>query len=157
MSRYVKPVQRGMGKQYGGGIGETQEWLKRVASYIPAEVTAFYAAGVGAATVENDAPSRIKGEAVVFLVALIFAGFPLWREGGNDPPRYRRIQIGIATLSFLAWAYALNSGLVAEFHLYHMVYALSALFAVSCLAGLYKPKMPAPGPTPPAPPPAAAS
>jgi hypothetical protein len=148
MSRYVKPLVLGIGKQQEGGNGEFQQYLERVASYIPAEVTALYAAAVGAAAAEANPSWRIGLEIFVFVAAFIFAGFPLYGKGKDDPARYRRIQIGIAMGAFVVWAYALNIGIVFEFHLYHMAIALVALFAVSAIAGRYQPKKSAPPPAP---------
>jgi len=132
-----------------GGNGELKEYFDRVLSYIPAEVTALYAAGVGAAAAEDDASWRIGLEIVVLVVAFLFAGFPLYGKGGDEQRKYRRIQIMIAMGAFLAWAYALNTGIVAEWHLYHTAIALVVLFAVSAIAGRYKPKIPAPPPAAP--------
>jgi cation transport ATPase len=109
----------------------------------------LYAAGVGAAAAETQGSWRIGLEAFVFVAAFLFAGFPLFGKGAPEDKKYRRIQIAIAMVAFLAWAYALNTGIVAEFHLYHTTIALVVLFVVTTVAGRYEPRKPANGVEPP--------
>jgi hypothetical protein len=127
-----------------GGDGDYKKAFDRVASYFPAEITALYAAGIGFAASESNPSWRVGMEIFIFVVAIVFAGFPLWGEGKDDPPKYRRIQIAIATVAFAAWAYALNTGIVAELHIYHAALAFGILFIVNAVASRYQPMKPAP-------------
>jgi hypothetical protein len=88
-------------------------YLERVAKYIPGEVVAAFNACFAIIRVQDDAnPAKLVMGWVVF--ALLFAGTPVYlyvmNQQAKDPLRGRplAIQLSIATLSFVAWSYALG-------------------------------------------------
>lgn len=131
----------------GGGGKPLEDYLERVAKYVPVEIIAAYMAIRGFLPAHG-ADGAIPAWAEIAIYAALIGLTPLYllRIAGDVPDRGR--QIGIATVSFVVWSYAIGgpffwkavSSLAGDAEIVHMGLAGALLVIWSLAAGLVRPR-----------------
>jgi hypothetical protein len=93
--------------------GTDTSWLERTAKYIPGEVIAAYKAAFALLTLVPDTePAKVGVGWIVFVFCLVFTPIYLYQmnKRASTPVTGKPlwIQLLIATVSFVVWAYALG-------------------------------------------------
>jgi hypothetical protein len=91
------------------GVAQTGEnYVERVAKYIPGEIIAGYVALSGLiSAVPPEDERRITAAWVLFIVGLLVTPIYLY-TAGKPANRRETLQIAIPTIAFVLWAYALG-------------------------------------------------
>ncbi len=132
MSRLVTPRPAGpTTAQSGGG----DDYLSRVAKYVPSEIVVAYLTAQGLIVASAPADPR-PYYAAVALVLLVVTPLYLRRLAQPGQPVVR--QMVISTLALPFWAYALAE-LPEAFGVYNALAASLALIAFSLVVGLVQP------------------
>jgi len=129
------------------GVGDSgNDYIERVAKYIPGEVVAGYLAIMGmieAADKENAA--RVGLAWGIFVIGVIVT--PVYLTMVGKPTGPQKITVWISTFAFVVWAYALGGPFkMSEIH--NGLLGSVAVGVVTWLSGLFVPQLSQP-PTPP--------
>lgn len=140
MGRLIDPIPRGARLFSGGDKGEkTQEYLERVAKYVPAEVIAAYLAllPVVLSATDPDTTRRTIWLAVIFGLGVVFTPLYLWRFPGASSVKW--FHFVVSTTAFVIWVYSIRGGLFDDVGGYDTVGAAVSLAAFTLLSGLLAP------------------
>ena len=151
MGRLVVP--RSVDGQLFSGAAAADDYPARVAKYIPAEFVAAYLAADKIIKPDGDwskiaAPEQnatLALGAFAFVVLLILNGLYLWWRGKRERTPYKS-QLGISSVAFLLWAFALPGTLFLP--VYSPKWSAVLLIIFSAAAGAFEPspgKAPADG------------
>jgi hypothetical protein len=134
MGRLVRPVSR---VQMTGGQPEGDNYLARVAKYIPGEIVATYLSLIGfMENVDHTDEAKLPTLWVMFIVCLILTPVYFWKMTEKGQPKLRHIVV--SSLAFLVWAYALGG--VFESLGWHKPWLGSVILALyTLIAGLVPP------------------
>ncbi|NVB78186.1 MAG: hypothetical protein HOV81_07320 [Kofleriaceae bacterium] len=97
----------GLTKEVGPGNEQLQDYLERVAKYVPVELIALYMfvrSIVPAQGTNGALPAGL--ELAIFGVLLVMNAVYMWRLGKGAPKR--GLQVAISCISFVVWAYAIG-------------------------------------------------
>lgn len=97
----------GLTKEVSPGNERLQDYLERVAKYVPVEMTAVYMfvrSLVPAQSADGALPPVV--ELAIFGVLLVLNALYMWRLGKGVPRR--GLQVAISCISFVVWAYAIG-------------------------------------------------
>ncbi|MBU4603531.1 MAG: hypothetical protein KKH66_01380, partial [Proteobacteria bacterium] len=112
-------------------------YLSRVAKYIPAEILAAYITALGLIKTSDEPNLRWWLYLVFFVLCLVMTPvyFNLLAEKGEP----KKLQMVISSVAFLVWAYSLG-GFFDEIKLYHSLVASLILIAFTLISGAFFPR-----------------
>jgi len=114
-------------------------YFDRVIKYIPADVVAAWTAATGLiASSGNAAQNTLLW--ISFIVGLVFTAGWTYRQTAVPKMKTATTQIGIATVAFAVWVFALGGGPFASLSWYDPVYGSLLLIAYTLLIALIVPK-----------------
>jgi hypothetical protein len=140
MPRLVDAKPAGANAFSGGADGQNpaQDYLERVAKYVPAEVIAAYLAVVPIITATTDGGTlRTTLHAIIFAACLILT--PLYLSFMAQAGQPKRIHMLIGATAFLVWGYSITGGFFADVHWYQAGIAVVVLIIFSLASGLIAP------------------
>lgn len=134
--------------QKGAALGALQQaqvpvkqkgdnYLSRVAKYIPAEILAAYITALGLIKT-SDEPGLRWWLYLAFLV-LCFVMTPVYFNLLAEKGEPKTMQMVISSVAFLVWAYSLG-GFFDEIKLYHSLVASLILIAFTLISGAFFPR-----------------
>jgi hypothetical protein len=129
------------------GVGDSgNDYIERVAKYIPGEVVAGYLAIMGMIEAADEKNAARLGLAwAVFVIGVIVT--PIYLTMVGKPIGQQKITIWISTFAFVVWAYALGGPFkLSEIH--NGLLGSVAVGVVTWLSGLFVPQLSQPS-TPP--------
>jgi hypothetical protein len=132
MSRIVeeKVVTRGAGKLRSGQAWTPKEVAERIAKYVPAEILAGYVTATG--VVENVKNGKLALLIILFVVCAVCTPIYIVKLART---RQEKVKNGIvATLAFLAWAYAYG-GLFKELGWHDPAIGAFVMIVVTIISG----------------------
>lgn len=134
MGRLVQAVPQ---VQPAGSEVKGDDYLSRVAKYIPGEIVATYLSLIGIMkTVDPHDEAKIPALWVIFIVCFLLTPAYFWKMTEQGHPKLRHILISSG--AFLVWAYALGG--VFESMGWHKPWLASVILALyTLLAGLVPP------------------
>jgi hypothetical protein len=134
MGRLVRPVPR---VQMTGGPPEGDNYLSRVAKYVPGEIVATYLSLIGfMKNVDPKDDAKLPTLWVMLVVCFLLAPVYFWKMTEKGQPKLRHILVSSG--AFLVWAYALGG--VFESMEWHKPWLASVVLALyTLLAGLVPP------------------
>jgi hypothetical protein len=137
MSRRIQTG--GTARDASGGAAPTQDdYLGRLAKYIPAEIVALYAAMVAAAPPTDPHYATILW--IIFALNAVLVPIYMWIVTSRDPGKDALwTQVILATLAFPVWAFALG-GPFKQLSWYEGWMASMLLMFVTVVFGLAQPK-----------------
>jgi hypothetical protein len=113
------------------------DYLGRLAKYIPAEVVGLYVAMVAAAPTTNPHYSTILW--VIFFLNAVLVPIYMWIVTSREGKKPLMLQIVLASLAFPVWAFAMG-GPFTQFSWYQGWMASMLLMFVTVVFGLAEPK-----------------
>lgn len=113
------------------------DYLGRLAKYIPAEIVGLYVAMVAATPTTNPNHSTVLW--VIFFLNAALVPIYMWIVTSREGKRPLRLQIVLASLAFPVWAFAMG-GPFTQFSWYQGWMASILLMFVTVLFGLAEPK-----------------
>lgn len=131
-------LTRALPGERAGTAPEQDDYLERVARFIPSEVLAVYVPVVAILDLQGDA-----GRWAIFGFALALIPLILWLRSGADQPLGRERALAIwlmATIAFVAWAAAIPSGPFQTFTEDATRFGGAAVIVVSVLLPLFAAK-----------------
>lgn len=162
MSRLVQPVSRDRLTRYESKAGgaSRDEYLARVAKYVPSEAVGVYASLDGVLNFQPNRDYIPPGlltpwyPAIVFGIGLVLAFIWVWVAGKKSGNPTWRIQAIIAIVAFTIWAYATRGSffvsnpnldtfaqlVLGQPQFYNANGAMVALILFSSLIAFYEPK-----------------
>lgn len=134
MGRLVKAVPR---VQMTGGQADGDNYLARVAKYIPGEIVATYLSLMGfMKNVDPADEAKLPALWVILILCFVLTPVYFWKFTERDQPKLRHLVV--SSLAFLAWAYALGG--VFESMGWYKPWLGSVILALyTLLAGLVPP------------------
>jgi hypothetical protein len=105
MSRLVEPAPAATVAQGGGG---GDDYLTRVAKYVPAEVVAAYLAGQSILA-ETALQPDVKKLVYVAFFGVLFICTPIYLSKKAQAGQPKRKHVVVGTVAFVFWVYALGS------------------------------------------------
>jgi hypothetical protein len=137
MGRFVEPIPKG-GAQYHAARGAGENYLTRVAKYVPTEVIAAYIFinGLLLSDAARALPNMFWWHFVVFTLCWILTPIYLYRQAAKNAPKL--LQLLISTLAFPAWAYAVKGGVFAG--AYNSIAASVIVAMFSLISGAFQPR-----------------
>ena len=121
------------------------DYLERVAKYVPVEIIAAFLAIRGFAGSPGTMPPGL--EIALFAALVVMTPLYLLKLGGDVPQK--GLQVGIATVSFVIWAYAIGGsffwGAIVQFdplpdQIVYSGFAGALVVIWSLVAGLVRPR-----------------
>ena len=104
MGRLVRPVPR---VQMTGGQAQGDNYLSRVAKYIPGEIVATYLSLIGfMKNVDPNDEAKLPTLWVMLAVCFFLTPIYFWKLTAKGQPKLRHILVSSG--AFLVWAYALG-------------------------------------------------
>ncbi len=138
MPRLVIPpspaVERGKDTTDGG-----DEYLTRVAKYVPAEIVGAYLAGQGVIIASSSSGAGTRSRAFLILAAVLLVCTPLYLRAMAKPGQPWRKHAVVGSLAFAVWVYALAE-LPRVFDIYSPLAASLALILFTVVSGLVQPR-----------------
>jgi hypothetical protein len=136
MGRLVEP-QEAEGRTRSVGTSGN-DYVERVAKYIPAEVVAGYLAIMGMIEAADEKNSARLGLAWgLFVIAVIVT--PVYLTMVGKPRGPQKITVWISTFAFVVWAYALGGPFEMSGY-YNGLLGSVAVGVVTWLSGLFVPR-----------------
>ena len=139
MSRFVVPRDTRTLRAGGGDGGDGDDYLTRVAKYVPSEVVAFYLfinGAILAAPAGSLPGDRFIWHIGAFLLCWVATPVYLVRRASAGQPK--RLQIVLSSVAFPVWAYAVGGAVFAAYYTAAMGSILVATFTF--VAGLFAPR-----------------
>lgn len=136
LSRLVEAVPRNPDQAQSAGSHD--DYLARVAKYVPAEIVAFYLAGQSLIELATEPDEDRRRIAFAVLAAVLLICTPLYLRRAAEPGQPRRKHVIIGTLGFLVWVYAL-AGLPAAFNVYDSLAGGLTIILFTALSGVIVP------------------
>ncbi|MEW5911873.1 MAG: hypothetical protein AB1814_04910 [Thermodesulfobacteriota bacterium] len=113
------------------------DYLARVAKYVPSEIIAAYITAIG--LISTVAEPRLKWWLYLVFLVLCLVFTPIYFNQMAKKGEPKAAQIVISTLAFLVWAYSFG-GFFQLVGIYHSVVASLLLIAFTLVSGLFVPK-----------------
>lgn len=140
MSRLIDPVPS-EGKLFSGDDAseKAQDYLERVAKYVPAETIAAYLTLLPIVLAQTDPETTRRTIWLFVILALgaVFTPLYLWRFPGDR--RVKWFHFVISTVAFVVWVYSIRGGWFDDIGAYDTVGATVSLVAFTLASGLFAP------------------
>lgn len=132
-------IDTGTAPGTGGGSPQApDDYLGRLAKYIPAEIVGLYVAMIAAASPKHPSYQTILW--VIFALNALLVPVYMWIVTSRDPAKKPLwMQIVLATIAFPVWAFAMG-GPFAQFSWYQGWIATILLMFVTVVFGIAQPK-----------------
>ena len=142
-----KDVLPGASSLPGGGGKPFEDYLERIVKYVPVEIIAAYMAIRGFLPAHGtDGAIPAWAEIAIYVALIGLTPLYLLKVAGDAPDKGR--QLGIATVSFVVWSYAIGgpffwkavSSLAGDAEIVHKGLAGALVVIWSLAAGLVRPR-----------------